>query len=179
MSGVEWVYIQNPIAGNYLYGKDGSLTMKAYGTLTGNNQPSFVGRRQEHAVVEAEAVVRTRGAEAGLTVYQINDGHYDLYIAPNPVSGYRVELRCKLKAIDYVVQGATVTSDKVWLKVTSDGLMYRFFYSEDGVSYDALGELNCSLLSSEVAGGFTGVLLGLYASGSGSALFEDFKYLGK
>lgn len=179
MSGVEWVHIQNPIAGNYLYGKDGSLTMKAHGTLTGNNQPSFVGRRQEHAVVEAEAVVRTRGAEAGLTVYQINDGHYDLYIAPNPVSGYRVELRCKLKAIDYVVQEATVTSDKVWLKVTSDGLMYRFFYSEDGVNYDALGELNCSLLSSEVAGGFTGVLLGLYASGSGSALFEDFKYLGK
>lgn len=153
--------------------------MKAHGTLTGNNQPSFVGRRQEHASMAVETVVQTRGAEAGLTVYQINDGHYDLYIAPNPVAGYRVELRCKLKAIDYVVQGATVTSDKVWLKVTSDGLMYAFFYSEDGVNYNALGKLNCCLLSSEVAGGFTGVLLGLYASGSGSALFEDFKYLGK
>ena len=51
------------------------------------------------------------------------------------------------------------------LRISYNDKMYKFEYSDDGTSYKSLGELNCSLLSSEVAGGFTGVVIGMYADG--------------
>ena len=54
--------------------------------------------------------------------------------------------------------------------VSSDGNMYEF--TIDG---KPLGRLETSLLSSEVVGGFTGVVLGLFAE-AGTASFDYFDY---
>ena len=61
----------------------------------------------------------------------------------------------------------------------SSGLMYYFDYSTDGKNFKELASMNCSLMSTEVAGGFTGVTLGMYVDGkenSGSADFNYFHY---
>ena len=90
--------------------------------------------------------LREGDAEAGLSVYQIHDGHLDLF-----VSKKQVALRCKLKSIDYVVKSVPrLRKDAVKLRISSDGEMYRFAYSFDGKKFHDLGSMNCSLMSTEV-----------------------------
>ena len=173
----EWIYQQNPIAANYTW-TDNALTLRPHGTLTENNQPTFVGRRQEKANFALETTVRLQHPAnfcAGLSVYQINDGHFDIV-----ATAKGIEVRCKLKSIEYTAASVSVpTSKDVVLRITSDGTMYYFMYSTNGSEYHELCSLNCSLLSTEVAGGFTGVTLGMTAEGapgSGSAIFKSYKY---
>lgn len=59
------------------------------------------------------------------------------------------------------------------LKVCADRLQYRF-YVETGQGEIALGAAGTKYLSSEVAGGFTGVVMGLYAVGRQKAEFSEF-----
>ncbi len=206
----EWMYIQDPITSNYLWlgescgdkavkpSEAGALALLPHGTLTENNQPTFVGRRQESAVFTMETMVgltETAGAEsgladdlaAGLSVYQINDGHLDFV-----VTNHQIAVRCKLKSIDYTVKSVdlekqTVVKDgdklnmrNVKLRVRSDGNMYHFDYALKDNAFQELCAVNCSLMSTEVAGGFTGVTLGMMAEGknsqSGSGVFQYFHY---
>ena len=190
----EWLYIQNPIADRYLQ-SDG-VTLLPHGTLTENNNPTFLGRRQESAAFSLETEVALTEQEggtiaddlaAGLTVYQINDGHLDLV-----VTNRSIELRCRLKSIGYTVKsipldkftrtqigGNRLNPRKIKLLIESDGTMYRFYSAQNGQHWQEMGEMNCSLMSTEVAGGFTGVILGMTAEGSaqaGKAQFTTFKY---
>ncbi|MBP9982257.1 MAG: glycoside hydrolase family 43 protein [Prevotella sp.] len=158
--GPEYIHIQNPILENYIF-KGNKLVLKGHGSLSVNNQPTFVGKRQEQVCGSVEfRVYPKHNAEGGISVYQINDGHYDLFVKDG-----RVSLRCKLKNIDYIVKSDKIWSEWMNLRISYNDKMYKFEYSDDGTSYKSLGELNCSLLSSEVAGGFTGVVIGMYADG--------------
>ena len=53
------------------------------------------------------------------------------------------------------------TAENVELEVRSDMDFYYFGYTEEG-QFHELGKMNTRYLSSETAGGFTGVVLGLY-----------------
>lgn len=63
----EWVQLQNPIPGNYLRNDTMAVEEKYFvrlyphGTLTENQQPTFVGRRQESASFSLETDVVTKG----------------------------------------------------------------------------------------------------------------------
>lgn len=176
--GPSFVYIQNPITDNYRW-HNGLLTLTAHGTITENNQPTFLGCRQTAAKMTTTATVASAGAEGGLCLYQINDGHFDFGVTKRAGRYMEVSLKCKLKSIDYTVATALVAVPRVILRIDSDGNGYTFSYSKDGKSYQSLGTLNCSLLSTEVAGGFTGVIIGMYATGKGQATFSDFQFEGK
>ena len=83
----------------------------------------------------------------------------------------------RLTAIDYIVGSSELRSAKVALRVTTDGNMYNFFAKDDNEQWTSLGSLNCSLLSTEVAGGFTGITVGLFCnvgSGLGNVCFGKF-----
>ena len=54
--------------------------------------------------------------------------------------------------------------------------MYFFDYSLDGKRFHELASMNCSLMSTEVAGGFTGVVLGMFAEGKEKSGYADFGY---
>ncbi len=67
----------------------------------------------------------------------------------------------------------------------SDGQMYYFEYSLDGQTFTLVDQLDCSLLSTEVIGGFTGVMIGMYSimnhpgylvAGRSYAEFDYFDY---
>ena len=172
----EWVYLQNPIMANYATPDVKVKRLYPHGTLTENNQPTFLGRRQESARFSLETSVLPKGdVEAGLTVYQIHEGHLDLVVSSREIS-----LRCKLKSIDYVVKSVPRAAEGyVKLRIHSNGEMYYFDCSQNGTDYQELGAVNCSLLSTEVAGGFTGVTLGMFAEGAeknGYADFSGFRY---
>lgn len=173
----EWVGIQGePNIEESLsseYPQDCLFRLYPHGTLTENDYPSFWGRRQESANMTLETEVAVKGnVEAGLSVYQINDGHLDFFVSQNQIA-----LRCKLKSIDYIVKSVqTVRKKPVKLRVRSDGTMYYFDYSTDGKTFKELAFMNCSLMSTEVAGGFTGVTLGMYVDGKEKSGYADFHY---
>ena len=181
-AGDKWVHLQNSIPDNYLcndtmaVGKKYLMRLYPHGSLTENQQPTFAGRLQECASFTLETEVVTKGnVEAGLSVYRVSDGHFDFF-----VSKKQVALRCKLKSIDYVVKSVPrLRKGSVKLRIRSNGEMYFFDYSLDGKKFHELASMNCSLMSTEVAGGFTGVVLGMFAEGkekSGNADFGYFHY---
>ena len=165
--GFEWVYLQNPEMSRYKMDK-GRLTLTGNIPLADRDHPTFVGVRQESPAIQVETKVRLDSpkAKAGLVVYQNHNG-----FAAIRFSKGKAELHFKLKSIDTVLGELPVKGKEAVLGVvSSDGNMYEF--TIDG---KPLGRLETSLLSSEVVGGFTGVVLGLFAE-AGTASFDYFDY---
>ena len=127
--------------------------------------------------------------EAGITLYMDEKHHYDLTAR----KVYRT-YNGKYTLCDYVLLRFTngdVTSGitafyrpagerKIKLKVHANNLSYYFevhTLDENGktVAVHSLGKASTKYLSSEVAGGFTGVMIGLFATGKVEATFTDFK----
>lgn len=178
----EWLFLQNPIMANYGFQPDGSLRMKAHGTLTENNQPTFLGRRQESVNMAMETELDTDlldfGTEAGLTVYQINNGHMDLALVKYQTGSVAVVMKYQVKSLGGEVMGpdSGQLRGKVRLRISSDGNRYHFAYSTNDADWHQVSAQDCSLLSTEVVGGFTGVTVGMYAEGQDSASFNYLDY---
>lgn len=55
---------------------------------------------------------------------------------------------------------------KVQLRIVGDEANYHFAYSTDGTRFHSLAHMDTRYLSTEASGGFTGTLIGLYATKS-------------
>jgi alpha-N-arabinofuranosidase len=69
----------------------------------------------------------------------------------------------------------------VVLAIAADEAKYAFSFGPEDGAHETLGEGETRYLSTEVAGGFTGVYFGLYATGNGApcsqpADFDWFDY---
>jgi alpha-N-arabinofuranosidase len=179
---VDWLYVQNPVRSNYQRMGTGFRLRAAEGSLTNNQQPTFMGRRQESAVFSVETEIDTDslgfGCKAGLTVYQINDGHMDVSLMKYMTGSVAVMMNYTVKSLQGEVMGddSGQLTGRVRLRISSDGDKYRFEYACDGQSWQLLCEHDCTLLSTEIVGGFTGAIVGMYAEGDGTADFSYFNY---
>jgi len=68
------------------------------------------------------------------------------------------------------------------LKIKGDGPMFSFSYSQ-GREFTEIEKVDARFLSTETVGWFTGVYVGLYATGKGKeckdyAKFDYFEYVG-
>ena len=185
----EWIHLQNPEAKNYTFTKDGKLRLIATPvTLSDWKSPTFAALRQEHFDMEASVPVVLHKAEAndeaGLSVFMEFHSHYDLFVRQDKDQKRSVGLRYKLGEITHYAKEVSLpTSGEVELVVKSDINYYYFGYKVNGIYHD-LGKMNTRYLSTETAGGFTGVVLGLYAVSASKesemcADFGCFKYKGK
>ena len=180
-SSPEWIYIQNPIEKNYKFEKGKLIMTASESTLTQNDRPSFLGRRQESPTfyVETEIDIESlsEGVNAGLTLYQINDGHFDLSIKKNDES-LDVVFRFTVKSLvgEKAVKIEDDSIENIKLKISSDSEKFFFEFSTDGENYEKLDEQSVSLLSTEVVGGFTGLVIGMFAEGEGTVEFGYFDY---
>ena len=62
---------------------------------------------------------------------------------------------------------------KCRLRIQADQNKYHFL-CQVGEEWKEVSSIDCALMSTEVVGGFTGVILGLYAEGEGTARFTSF-----
>ncbi len=118
--------------------------------FTENQQPTFVGRRQESASFTLETEVSTKGdVEAGLVKSSDQRRSFDLFVSRKQ----GVALRCKLKSIDDVVKSVPrLRKGSVNLRIRSNGEMYFFALFARWTEVPRVGlPLNCSLMSTEVA----------------------------
>ena len=73
----------------------------------------------------------------------------------------------------------TFKGSKTYLRISSDGAYYYMQVSADGKTFETLAKMDFRYLSTEVIGGFTGVMLGVFAQGvstNGVADFDWFEY---
>lgn len=144
----------------------------------------FVGCRQEHFNCEVATSIifspEVDGEEAGLTVWMDPRHHYDLFISS--LGGKRfINVRRRIGSLFATVACEEYPSGRVTLIVTANRLFYTFAIANSHGSKQILATGETRYLSSEVAGGFTGVYFAMYASGNGipsstPACFEWFDY---
>ncbi|WP_342565571.1 glycoside hydrolase family 43 protein [Paenibacillus sp. FSL R7-0345] len=184
--GLQWNFFKNPPEQSYsLSDRKSCLTL--YGTeytLDDSQQLAFVGRRQQDFDCAVSALLLfdpvNDGEEAGLTVYMNERAHYEIGV--RKVNGRRtLFLRRRIGSL-WKVEGETeLEASEVVLSIRADSLQYVFSYSLAGQEAVRLGSGECSYVATEVAGGFTGVYFGMYATGNGKisqspAHFDYFDY---
>lgn len=117
--------------------------------------------------------------ESGISFYMDENHHYDLAITKDG-NDYYALLRLCIGNIKTIVKSVSISSMtdlvKAKLQVTSDSQTYHFYLVSEETRIE-LGQGLSRYLSSEVAGGFTGVVMGLYAicqTNDSQASFTDF-----
>ncbi|GHU95890.1 glycoside hydrolase 43 family protein [Bacteroidia bacterium] len=185
--GFEWQYLRNPMRENYsLSDKKGHLRITASPfTLNETEALSMICRRQTEfnfsAATSLEFNAANDNEETGMTLIQNNTHHYDLLLKKTGQQTV-VQLRVKVGSLAYIAAQKVVANSKVLFKIEGDIHQYTFYFAEaDHQPYKELGKLDTRYLSTEVAGGFTGVMIGLYASSNGKpskakAFFDWFDY---
>lgn len=172
---LDWCYLRHPNTENYLL-TQGNIKLKGTDvTLDVPASPTFIGLRQKNFDATISVDVSLTNGEAGITIYMDEQHHYDLAIRKEQ-SGYKVIERLNIGDIQSVENEVELGSDhQATLIIQASHERYSFLIHTDGKD-NLLGTAQTKYLSSEVAGGFTGVLIGLYASGEGSmAEFSKFK----
>jgi xylan 1,4-beta-xylosidase len=183
-----WCHVRNPDEGAFsLAERPGWLRLTGSRvSLDDAGSPACVCRRQEHFNCRAETLLdfspASDGEEAGLAVYLNEKFHYEA--AVTRISGKRrVILRRRLGNLWKVEREAACPAGRVRLFIRADQERYVLGFSgSDGKKKIELGEGECSLLSTEAGGKFTGNLFCLYASGkrrtrTAPAYFDWFDYV--
>lgn len=168
---LEWNYIRYPVMTNY------SLTeRKGYLRLTGSEQtiedqksPTFVGRRIQAmnftAATQVDFNPEKANEEAGISL--LNNGvHFDLVIKQS--NGKRVLVsRLRFGVVVHESNEIVLNPGPVRLAISCNRQFFAFSYSQGDAAFKEVEKVNSKFLSSETAGGFTGLYVGLYATGNG------------
>ncbi len=153
-------------------------------TLDAPDSPAFIGRRQQHFQCSAKTLLdffpTYEGHEAGLTVLANEQHHYE--IAITCLHGNRALIvRRRIGDLVAIVAQETVQEGPIELEIQADSKKYTFSYTIAGQPTRKLATGATRYLATEVAGGFTGVYIGMYATSNGDtrtspADFDWFAY---
>ena len=165
-----WNFRRNPNPDNWsLSERPGSLTLKCSAiTLNDIAQPAFVGRRQEHFQCRFSARVefdpQAAFEEAGLAVIMNEEHHYEIFIRGNDAGQRTVAVRRRIGDLVAIVAEEPVGDGAVVLSINTTPEEYHFGCVVGNGDEKTLASGSTRYLSTEVAGGFTGVYLGMYAT---------------
>jgi alpha-N-arabinofuranosidase len=172
--GPDWIFLRGPAQALWsLREKPGVLRLKGSSvSLSDIGTPAFVGRRQEHLSMRASTLLdfrpRAAGQEAGLALRMNEDNHVQLLVASAGAGKGRViRLVTRIKGVTTTVREAPLDAGKVELSVRASPDRYVFGYRAAGREVADFASAPTSALSSEEAGGFTGVVIGLVAHAPG------------
>lgn len=174
--GVEWQFRRQPDRDRYETG-DSGLRLRGGPERLDEPGATFLGRRQTAFDCRAEATLAfdpAPGEEAGLALVADEDHHYQVGVTRR---GDRREAVVRLRIGDAEdVVARTPAGQRTDLAVDADTETYRFL-----VDGEEVASASTRYLSTEVAAGFTGVVLGPYATGRGTtreadAVVERFVY---
>jgi alpha-N-arabinofuranosidase len=146
----------------------GKLTIRPLATsLAEKANPSFLARRQQHIAFDASTAFETpqhEGVAAGMAAYQSEDYWYFFGVRRD---GRQLEVFLEKKGgqpVQIVAQTRIPAAKEMKLKILGDARDYSFFYDADGQGWKPLKERDDgTILSTEVAGGFVGAVIGLHA----------------
>lgn len=186
--GLEWNFLRYPEKNNYSFSaRPGFLRLTGSDqTIENRKSPTFTGRRIQHPKFTVSAMVEFQPSaaneEAGLIL--INNGeHFDIIIKQS--KGRRVLVsRLRFGDVVYESKEHILKPGPVKLVVKGEPSAFTFLYSQGNEYLKEVQKANPRFLSSETAGGFTGLYAGLYTTGNGKpckspADFDWFEYTGE
>lgn len=137
---------------------------------TGMDVPAIVLRRLQHHQFESETKMffepSNENEAAGMILYK--DEEHQYFMAVRKVDDKK-EIR--LEKISGEDKSETLSSKvlknvdaPIYMKITSDGYKFNFYYATEINKWSILLEdVDANFLSTHIAGGFTGTLVGMYA----------------
>lgn len=171
--GPAWNYFRNPVRTSYsLAERPGWLTLHGTDVSLDAEQgvsPTFVGRRQEHLRVRMAARIdflpTHEGEEAGLVLFRAPRFRYELALRVGP-HGREVFVRQTVGAYISTVTGYALApgTEPLVLQIDAEPTRYSFAWGSSPDRLQPLGHAETRLLSTEVAGGFIGTYVGIYAT---------------
>lgn len=184
-----WNYLRNPTMANYsLEERPGYLRLRgARHGLDDIASPTWVGRRQCQFAVQVATCLEYRpesaGEEAGLVVRMNERHHYEILVTRRN-DRPSIVLRRRIGSLEAEVACQALSpneASRLVLAIDANPDRYLFSYGNAEDALRPLGEGETRYLSTEVAGGFTGIYFGIYASGNGTpstqpADFDWFDY---
>jgi alpha-N-arabinofuranosidase len=181
--GLQYNFVRNPERERYRLDARPSFLrlLGSSATLEEVGAPTFVGRRQTHFACTIRASLefdaKSEGDEAGLVLRANEAHHYSLLVTGG--ARRRVLLRARRRGVSEVIQEAELAPGAVTLEIRATRERYEFRWAQGTTG--ALGTLPTSDLSTEAAGGFTGVYAGMYARAvsepAAPADFDWFEYV--
>lgn len=164
-----WIGMRGPREEFVKSGKTG-LEIIPFETHIKESKPvSALFYRQQHnnfiAGAKLSFVPSSEGELAGLVCYQSEKFNYIFGVTRKDNGTYLILVRTK-SGNSFVLASAKIDSNKpLSLQVSAKGDDYNFNYAQDGKNFQNLGRtVSGDILSTNVAGGFTGALIGLYAT---------------
>lgn len=168
------IFIRHPDMECYTFSDSTLILRGSKHTLDDVASPTFVGVRQREFGFELAADVKLCGqnGEAGVTAYMCENEHYEIALRKSE-SGCEAILRLNIGGIKHIQNAVPIDSDSARLVMRGNNFSYGFFICQNGEEI-RLGAGQAKYLTSEVSGGFTGTVLGMYACGGVTAEFADF-----
>lgn len=158
---LEWSYLRNPDKTSYQPIPEGGLRLRpSKESLADIASPTWIGRPQTHLraklTVECTSTLTAQG-EGGISLRQNEKHRIELFLQNGNAC-----LRTTIGPLSAVTKTEKLRPGPVFLEVVMHPDRYEFFY-RSGEESIPMGTVPTHYLSTEVAGGFTGVMLGLYA----------------
>ena len=179
---IDWCYMRKPDPKKYELGWNKATLYGTEINLEDADSPTFLAVRQKEFIFNMSIDIKVsdlenvqRRGEAGITVYMCENEHYDIALRrTEDKSGWECVLKLNIGGIKHIQKAIPVKGDKVKLIVRADNFSYNFSFKDEGENIaKPLGYGYAKYLTSEVSGGYTGVMLGLYAIGGCKAEFDN------
>ncbi len=168
-----WNFLRNPNDNDWsLTEKPGYLRLNGTGiNFSQKESPAFICRRQTAFEMVASAKISftptAENEEAGLVIRGNDINRYDFLITMH--EGKRsVMLRSYLQDTEAATVYREIPDGDVILRIDATEREYRFSVQQEGGEPNLIGTTLTKEVATETIAGFTGVFLGMYASGNGS-----------
>lgn len=168
----DWCFLRWPDRGNYVLEGDKTVLFGSDISLDQPLSPTFLGLRQRDFDGVVRCHVSADRGEAGLTLYMTEQEHYDLGLRKGE-KGWEAFVRLRVGDVCHIQRTEPLDRGEADLRIRMDALRYSFYIERAGEEI-LLASAQTKYLSSEVAGGFTGVVIGLWATGRNQAEFTEF-----
>lgn len=184
---LHFMYLRNPIKENYsLTDKKGYLSIKCgRGLLSSTDAPDYVCVRQTDICFRFETAMEFQPAslneQAGIAIFQSDNFNYQCLAGTDGKTSVITVLKTEKGTTETI---KTLTLDSLYsslkLRLEADGQDLSFQYSTDGKNFSIIVEhLDGRILCTDIAGGFVGNTMGVYATANGeeSKTFAAFDYV--
>ena len=173
--GVEFLRLRNPKDGMYSFDGNGMQLRLLKETLKDEASPSYIAIRQTAHSFVSKAVLDTSNVEApcGAGIALMQNNEYNLRVEANKEEAKAI--LCQ-KGVDTVLGTCALGGGEVTVAIRVEGLRAFIIINDE-----TIGEADVRELSTEVAGGFVGCTIGMYASANGTDTdkmvnFKTFSY---
>ncbi|MCD7826291.1 MAG: glycoside hydrolase family 43 protein [Clostridiaceae bacterium] len=165
---LDWVYLRTPQWENYRFETDALCLAGTAITLNDIDSPTCALIRQTEFDLIIDCQISPQKQEAGITLYMDEQHHYEIAAREMGISGaVSVFVRQTIGCVSQESEKVTLPGDSVSIRIQAEAEQYHFYLLADEKELH-LADANTRYLSSEVANGFTGVMIGLYAVNSGT-----------